>query len=646
MGSTAKILFGSFLAICIVGMFLLFSMQKSAQLSLDMEAMQLISSEKDNKITTIISELQSVKSTMEQIQAQNALIPKLKQNLETTEKEKIVYVRQLDDFQAELQTQVDIAKQRLTEIASLQDQQSDDQLMLSNLKSQSNELTAALEITLSDLNDRTQKIQVFTETLVQKDRVIEIYKDKLDKAAEDVQLLKTGNSNEQLNLVLILDELAEQTALAKDLGRKLAEANNDAIASDIDPATITAVNEGNQALVEKLSLENDYLGTGLKELNTIIKELQTKQAAAEELLASFATEIEQLQFLVADKDKELAVLQLSADGSEQSISQLTATLTAREEEIVAVKKQTQGIAAPLTEKITGLELQITQATTQQTSLTEELTLSKSALKAIGEETQLVNDELTSTKVALEATQEKYTASEENQAALLENIDSLEQQLAQKKEIFSGLEADLAAATVLAAENDTFAAGLNEQLTTSKKALASQNTEQEERIARLIDEVAAAQAISTELTAATTNLQARNDELLSALAAKEEQLEIIDATEAVEVEEVKEVEEIIEEAINETETAAPETEETIDTEPVTEIEPEIEPSNNEVIEKEEEASIDEDQGTLEEEAVVVEAEEIVVEVENAVKEVTDQTTQSAEETEELPLQEDSENTESL
>ncbi len=648
--STAKILFISFISICIVGMFLLFSMQKSSQLSLDMEDMQLISKEKDNKIASIKDALQSANTTIKQVQAENTKIPKLKSSLETIEKEKLVYIQQLDDFQAELQNQVDLAGQRFTEIATLQEQHNSIKQAHTNLQAESTELLTAHEATLLDLENRTLMIEEFTETLVKKERVIQIYKEKLDKAAEDIVVLQTNDSNEQLNLVLILDELARKTALAKDLGNKLSTANNEAIAAGTDPNTTIAINNENQALVDKLSLENDYLATGIKELKTIIEELEISEASAKELIDSFTAEIEQLQFLIVDKDKALAALQLDANASAQLINQLSVTITAREEEVVAVKEQTMGIAAPLTEKITGLELQGTRAATQIEDLTDNLKQSQTSLATIAEEKQLINDELVSTKVAIESMQNKLGDAETNQTALQDSISAFEQELITKDEAMVTMTAALAAATSLAAENETFAAGLNEQLAASQNAATVQTTEMEERISKLIDEVATAQAVTTELTENTANLQARNDELLAALAAKEEQIEVI---EDIAVEAVIEEETIIEalETATEPETEAvpePEAVEIIVVDEVTETETApaeaTEPLEVVVVDEVivDEVIAVEDQVTSDASVEIV-AEEIVVIDEIVAEEVEAPTEQAVEA---VPLQEDSDNEENM
>jgi len=628
--STAKILFVSFITFCILGMLLLFSMQKSAQLSLDMGNMELISKEKENKYTSVNDALQSAEATIEQIKNENARIPQLEHDIKTIEQEKLVYVQQLDDFQNELQNQEDTNKQHLIKISTLQKQQDSDQQSLVALQSQATELTTALEVALTDLEEKTLKIDIFTDTLSKKDRVIQIYKEKLDKAAEDIVLLETSDSNEQLNLVLILDELAQKTALAKDLENKLITANNEAIAAGIDSSTIISVNTENQTLVDKLTLENDYLTTGMKELSATIKVLETKKAAMDELVASLTSEIEQLELLVTDKDKALAALQHDVDKYAQQINQLSVTISAREDEVLAVKKQAQGIAAPLTEKITGLELQVTQAANQFAGLTDELSESQSGLNSIEEEKQLIVDELRSTKIALESIQNQLGETEKNQTALQESISMLEQQLAAKDESIETITVALTTATALATDNETFAAGLNEQLTTAKNEIISRNAEQEELISRLIGEVADAKAAATELLEQTTGLQARNEELLAALTTKEKEIETV---EDIALEAVIEVEKITETEGTSVEPEAepipePEDVEIIVIDEVTETiatpEAVTEPLDIEIVDE---------QATLEEPV-----EELPV-----VEEVEAQTNQA---TEEIPLQDDSANAENL
>ena len=624
--STAKILFFSFITFCLFGMFLLFSMQKNAQLSLDMESMQLISKEKDSKFSAANEALKAAEAKIEEIKKENARIPQLEKNISTIEKEKMVYVQQLDDFQNELQKQVDLVKEYVSKIKSLEGQHASDQQSVAALQAQTSELSAALAVALVDLEEKTLQIEQFADTLTKKERVIQIYKEKLDKAEENIALLEQGDSNEKLNLVLILDELAHKTELAKELKNKLAIANNKAIAAGIDSNAIVSINKKNQELVDKLSLENDNLTTGMKELHAIIKNLESKKAAADELVSSLTAEVEQLQLLVDDKDKALAALQLEADAYAQQINQLSVTISAREEEVLAVKKQAQSIAEPLTEKITGLELQVTQAANQFAGLTDELNQSQSGLSSLEEEKKLLNDELESAKVALESMQNKLSEAENNQTSLQESIATLEQQLASKDDAIEEITVALTAATALATDNEALAQGLNEQLAASKNEILSKNDEQDERIARLIDEVAQAKAVANELQEQTAGLQARNEELLAALAAKETQAV---ESEAVEAEPETTVEPLTEES-------APE-----EVEPATVTETEVEAVSEsaEAVTVEKEEIVEETENTDAGTVVAEEAEEVE-------ETATDEAQTQTEEPVEVPLQDDSANVENL
>jgi hypothetical protein len=59
MGTTTKIIFGSVLALSIALMFLIFSMQKSAQLTLDLEGVQNTVQKKEQEIAKISKILQT-----------------------------------------------------------------------------------------------------------------------------------------------------------------------------------------------------------------------------------------------------------------------------------------------------------------------------------------------------------------------------------------------------------------------------------------------------------------------------------------------------------------------------------------------------------------------------------------------------------
>lgn len=393
MNSTGKILFGSFLAISVVLMFLIFSYQKSAQLKLDIKDIQHVITQKDTVIESIEKELESTQTIAQHAEVKNKLIPTLENNLKTTEQEKLVYIQQLDDFQAELQTQVDIAKDRLAEISQLQKQLEDQQQLLnaSNAKiasadQQNSELTAtlqttkqklttALHATQQEITTRELELKQYIETLAQKDRVIQIYKEKLDKAAEDMMLLQVKDANEKLNLKLILDELAVKTVTVEQLTNQLNWLNNpDAqgqLLQDQGLPTETT-SAADQALIIKLSLDNDNLGLEIQDQKNLLVELQSKLASNSELLTSYATEVEQLRLTNSAKDNDIRVLQNKIRSTEQNISLLKGDLDGKANELQGAKTQTEAIAKPLTEKITALELQVTQAATQYNQLAKSL----------------------------------------------------------------------------------------------------------------------------------------------------------------------------------------------------------------------------------------------------------------------------------
>jgi chromosome segregation ATPase len=589
MNSTGKILFGSFLAISVVLMFLIFSMQKSAQLKLDIHDIQRAITAKDDALESMQKELKSVQATAQHAEVKNKLIPTLKNNLKTTEQEKLVYIQQLDDFQAELQKQMDIAEQRLTKIADLQKQQKEQQQLLNKsaddiaaagrqnaklattLQNTQDELTKALHATQQEITTRELELTKYLETLAQKDRVIQIYKEKLDKAAEDMELLQIKDSNDKLNLKLILDELATKTATVEELANQLNWINNpDAQEqkSQAQESSTKTDNGDNQALIIKLSLENDNIGLELQEYKKRIEELQTKLSSNKELVTSYATEVEQLRLTNSAKDNDIRILQNKLNGIELNITQLKSDLNNKEKELQEAKTQTQAIAKPLTEKITSLELQLTQGATQYTQLAKSLSQAQTNLAALQNDKQALTDQLNALKTA-KANAETELASlsgilknkeavllqeEDTRQSLASKIDPLKQALAESEKKYAALNNSFTilkeelACTVKSKEelNTTFEflrgevaeqdttieklekqlAGANAQLIELKGDIIEADleqakidkvdTESEERIAKLIEEVAAAKAKATDLAA-------KNNELVTAVNQKQDQI---------------------------------------------------------------------------------------------------------------------------
>jgi len=416
MNSNGKIIFGGFIAVSAVVVLLLFSMQNSAQLKLDIEDVKHTVAEKEAAIDAINSELKIAQSKTSTAEVKNQLIPELRSSLETTEQEKLVYIQQLDDFQAELQKQVNIAEKRLSEISSLQKQQEEHQQLLAERKEtittvdqQKTELNTALMSTLAELELQKHALEQTLDTLGQKDRVIQIYKEKLDKSAEEIMMLHTVDSSEQLNLKLVLDELASKNQFVQNLPSNCKPSDDPAAEKAETPEAKTPAvlsNETDQALIQKLSLANDNLDTELKTQQETIADLQSKIAASDELSSSYATESEQLLLTGKAREDEIRLLKHKINGLEASLTAINDTIANKEQAVKAAREQTQGIAAPLTEKISGLELQLSQLANRQAAVTNELSESRATITTLQNDKQIISDELNSAKTALATLQEQ------------------------------------------------------------------------------------------------------------------------------------------------------------------------------------------------------------------------------------------------
>jgi|GEM_PF-6449403 len=625
MGSTAKLIFGSILAISVVFMFLIFKMQESAQLSLDIKANEATLQAKDQNLAELQQQIDGLSRKISKITALNAIIPKLKQNLKTIEQEKAIYIQQFEDFQAELQSEVTLSDRRLQDLNQLQKELQNSRQQIANSE-QDIVILNAEKVALADNILELQGIQSqlmsaveqlendvtkLTETVLQKDRVISIYKGKLDAATEEIKLLHVEESSEQLNLKLILDELAVKTALVNklDTALKISDLSIPADKSENNDSQPPTLDEKTNELIKKLSLENDAMGLALKERDSLLEELQNALTSSQELLAANDSQTEQFQLLNDAKDEENRELQDAARTSEQKMNQLQATLNAKEKELTAAHERTGNIASPLTEKITGLELQLTQAANNYANLEESLTQAGADIQSLLKENKILNDELNSSQTAMGSlnektasiqlafaeTAEKYVSLDishkelkANIQTITEKLDASQNALATKTEQLEALIqtlVDIEEANgdlntfreVLSSDNQTITAKLdtsqetvvsqNEQITTLKQIVTEfeekqfeitataaelrqqleasnskideiqnllektrsessiKNSEQEERISRLIKEIGDTRANMEEktfaleqLTIIANNLLARNDELLAALAA--------------------------------------------------------------------------------------------------------------------------------
>ena len=236
MGSTAKIYFRCFIAVSIVVMFLLFSMQNSAQLKLDIQDIQNSVSEKEQQITTIKNDLESAKAAVQDIHEQDNVISELKGHVQTKEKENLVLTQQLADFQIKLQNQTAITEKRLAEISILKKQQQRDQELpikgddsKAAADNQKAEFTTALQLVQKKLAKSEQSLSKVVETLDEKDRVILMCKTDLTKITGELVRMQDEDSYEKLNFNLIFDELVRQANIVEELTYKLEQAERSVI---------------------------------------------------------------------------------------------------------------------------------------------------------------------------------------------------------------------------------------------------------------------------------------------------------------------------------------------------------------------------------------------------------------------------------
>ena len=238
MGSTAKIYFGCFIAVSIVAIFLLFSMQNSAQLKLDIQDVQRVVSEKEQQVSAIKNDLELARAAVQDTHEQDNLVAKLKSNIQAKEQEiqdkeleKRAVSQQLADFRTQLQNQKEIAEKRLAEISILQKQQQKDQQLLMKdddskaaTEKQKAEFTAALRLTQKKIAKSEQSLRKVVETLEAKDRVIQMCETNLNKIKSNMIQIQDNDTYEKLNITLILDELATKANIVEELTYRLEQA--------------------------------------------------------------------------------------------------------------------------------------------------------------------------------------------------------------------------------------------------------------------------------------------------------------------------------------------------------------------------------------------------------------------------------------
>ena len=575
MGSTSKIIFSSFLALSIVLMFLIFSMQKSAQLTLDKQDVEHTVQLKDDIIANTQQKLQAVEDSAKHAITLNAQIPQLQTIIDTIENEKLTYIQQIEELQDNLQIQLEKAANQLTEFTHLQASYKEQQLLLVETeKAQisadmlTTQTTEELKAMQALLNQRDEEMGQFLKNLEQKDQAITFYKEKTEAAAAEIATLKTVRSSSQMNLALVLDELASKTQAVANLTDRIEQLT------------------GSKTLAGKeFAHPKTKIIGAVTEIEALIKRINLENASPEkDLLPSAMAELEDLKITNG-------LLRSSINEQSALIENLQATLQAKENELTDTIKQSHEIAIPLTERITLLELQLEEAihinsrvsddlnnaqktnaelenlnkslntdleSTQSTleealkqiaqlsdgletadtdlqqekdailSLTQEMESVKLALS----EAQTHNDTLTSQYGELEtALANRNEANEQQteqikglqdqltlQIATIEETDSLKKEVAHFNELIAEKEMVIATLTTQLTENSAQLTSLQadlDQANTQTSEYQNNTLEQEERVARLIEEVAAAKAISEQQS---VKLQSA-EELLNTLGEK-------------------------------------------------------------------------------------------------------------------------------
>lgn len=442
MGTTTKIIYSSVLAVLITLMFLFFTMANNKQLKLDIQSSEHLAQQKTHELELLQKQLETSVSAVESTKAENAVIPELQTLVSTSKKEN-----------SELQAQLKAAQKDLAEFEALKKKFAESEESGNAAKAQVAELSA--------------KIDQLTVSIEQKKRAIKFHKEKYEQQAEELSLLQGTASTDLLNLNLILDELVLKTRVIDELTSKIEllggsadlpkefsssftdespTANNEiaALVSQLnhdnnaaaleDELTICSENldKANTKLLvfqeeynrikterqanlftamsnkEELNSENETLKITITEQGSIIKQLKDAIEGKEALVTSNQEEIEKLQAANQKVNEELANVRIAETTCQNEIEKLTTNLAAKQEEIETIKEQSNAIAVPLTAKVTTLQQQIADASTNNTTLEDELTSVKTTLEELNKEKETLGEELAQAKTALEGAQQKIT----------------------------------------------------------------------------------------------------------------------------------------------------------------------------------------------------------------------------------------------
>jgi len=224
MGSTAKIIYSSVLAILIVSLFLIFYMQKSAQLVLDQQDTLHTIEKKELLLTNIQQELKEV--TTQADNASKTVIPTLTSNLAAVRKRKDLLTSSAMKLQERLSKQLADADKQLAEFKQLQEEYQKQQALLleatnqkAALEAKTQNITANLNSSQELLDQKEEHLQQLNAAIHEKDQAIAFYSKKLEVTQEIITLAETENATRTMNLSLVLDELAlKNTTCSKTSG--------------------------------------------------------------------------------------------------------------------------------------------------------------------------------------------------------------------------------------------------------------------------------------------------------------------------------------------------------------------------------------------------------------------------------------------
>ena len=519
MGTTPKIIFGSILAISIVVMFLAFSMQKSAQLTLNIEDVKQTVQKKEQQIAVIQQNLAETQAAVESAKAKSAVIPELENSIATAEQEKLGYMQQLDELQeqikkadAELQDQLKEADAHLTEYSRLQEEFKNHQILLADTEKakisadmQTAQTIEELKAMQDELSQRDEQINQFIADLEQKNRVVQVYKEKLIVTVDEVALLQENDSTDRLNLNVILDELAVKTQIVKELTRRILELGGSADVSgtlaDPDTGEEPESQTDDQALLEHLTLENNTLNSNIKEQDTLIQDLQNEIQSQTDLLAAGKMEVEQLQTTSQGMKEELNALRLTEQNNQQQLAHLKTSLSNKENEFIAIQEHALGLSAPLREKIATLEQLLVEATDINSNTLAELNKAETSLADLQSEKEQLTTTLGSTQSSLEEAQQ--------QKAQLENdFQTAETALQEERTALQSVSTEIEPLKLALASSEERFNELNKQHEELVTQLANLNEEKEQRaeeIQSLQSQLSQQTDLAAELTAVQTSL---------------------------------------------------------------------------------------------------------------------------------------------